>query len=1320
MSREFYITIPSNATQATKNKLRVEYSRTDLINDSVKLWDAPYTNPQGEDGKSLKCTPCKSVGGNLLEDAVQFFFDFKKEKAVFTFNPNRVKPSGDKGLFEFELKGKYKFEDTIRISWEKDSVVKSALFIEQDAYELGSEKTKIGYIELKPKASDDGLPDIKVKLSLSEELKPCLSLDRDEITIEMGRSEKVFFSVVKEYFKHLPKELIKGFFHIQVENITKDRYEKFAIGSTNQISQTNVNRLKLIENKYLSISAVSDEDDFFDEENPISVYISQKPIEKKISIRTKKTGNNSVAYVDTTCGDDKVLITSSDFKKEIPLMENTPRDIQLLIAPNDEKGIISQTIKLESDYSLPCIKKIYIQTKEQLEPSGYLDFKFSNVNDDDNPEPYYIGSGKVMIGELTVKNAMVDDPRYRDLVLPPDCNCKNIVIEKKGNDNLSYAVYLNIPESDIVETDEDNKLTLIFSCDNLQKIERGIEIKKREVEPIVIDFQQKENIVYKCNDIIPVGSLIIDYSPKMPERYICRNERFLQVDTTDVLQIGEDTSLSKIPIEKGTIPVYCKTSALFGNQKNIDEIMPVKIELKYSDSIEEREVPFEFQILPITANPKPNVYVRCRRDNEEVWANGNFNKDNRWTYQFDSRARENARRAIIGIVSFENTQDIPYKSNGVLFRNIELSGNYLDVSCEETIQILNGDNTPREIPIEIIYNQIPLVGDKSTTLHIKYDVTTNEGITPVNCDIPITVIECVTDDWYSLDLGTTGIVVARWNAKMPDDTTPINLHDAEPPIEDDATIVSSKTILMDYKHESENDEDNDEEHVCECVVRPSSLDFKQKATFVLVPSKFLVGQDEIPFVDLYINKYKDGIRIGTGKYKWDKIEPKTILKHTYSKIFDMVDNDCRKSIRKLIVTYPNTYTPSALGWLRNTIISPEEVNPLFPMLTHENLHFIPESDAVVAFYVNQEINGVIPMNDTENIIIYDMGAGTLDLSYVCIENKTIEGKNKRHATILKRIGIPIAGEFFSFLLYKQLEGKFGSQSMTTIKEWIEILKKGFDSEKKYKELNYKGSVFSNAEDANGSMEIGEELERWLDICSNEIFVQLLGQEWKSTVDKIVFSGRGSQFEPLKKAIESEINGSNINTITISSDCLKQCVAKGALLYQRIFENTNMPFEIVHKNTYLNLGIRYRVLDNFRRTWKYEELIGIMDYTWDDKSINGAIHAVVNDKSIPVDLSQDADVTFYLTPLSENEMRDLMDDTKNCKWCFVNELFKLNPSFIDADDRANAKMNISMDKDNHLSIVLNGNIDLLQHTTAPNVEDNKYFSSCNDYLNKKNN
>ena len=85
------------------------------------------------------------------------------------------------------------------------------------------------------------------------------------------------------------------------------------------------------------------------------------------------------------------------------------------------------------------------------------------------------------------------------------------------------------------------------------------------------------------------------------------------------------------------------------------------------------------------------------------------------------------------------------------------------------------------------------------------------------------------------------------------------------------------------------------------------------------------------------------------------------------------------------------------------------------------------------------------------------------------------------------------------------------------------------------------------------------------------------------------------------------------------------------------------------------------------------------------------------------------------------MRQLVKDRDDCKWCFVNELFKFNPIFMDAEDsenRENASMTISIDENNQLSIVLNGTIDLLKHTTSPNIEDNRFFSLCNDYLNKK--
>ena len=103
MPKEFNITIPSNATLSSQRILRVSFSRADL--HAPKKICGPYSNPQGADRKSLNCTLCKAEGGTLSENAVKFDFDFEKDNAVFSFDPNLVIPSSDKGLFEFELKG---------------------------------------------------------------------------------------------------------------------------------------------------------------------------------------------------------------------------------------------------------------------------------------------------------------------------------------------------------------------------------------------------------------------------------------------------------------------------------------------------------------------------------------------------------------------------------------------------------------------------------------------------------------------------------------------------------------------------------------------------------------------------------------------------------------------------------------------------------------------------------------------------------------------------------------------------------------------------------------------------------------------------------------------------------------------------------------------------------------------------------------------------------------------------------------------------------------------------------------------------------------
>ena len=1326
MPREFRITVPCQAGLPDKDVLKVRFLRTDL--HAPKKFLGPYSNPDGEDNKLLKWTLIKTENGELLENAVKFFFDFKEDVAVFSFDPNKMKALGDKGFFEFELKGKYKFKDKIRINWEKDSLIKPVLHIEKGLYELGENNTRIGYIEVSPKTKDFA-PTINVIVSLQGTPDSCLEVDRKDFTLTDGCPERIIVSINKQSFKHLPTKLIKEKIIFNVENTNSIEAVELSIGNEDQVKQTDGDKVALVETCHLFVSSNNEFVELFDEENPVIVYINQNPIIEELVLKTTLLETNASITTIPVCNDDNIIISSNEFGNSFSLKKTDRKIVRISIAPNNNASTICQLVKLEADYSLPCEKKIYVLTKEQQSPIGHLEFEYSHVDEDDNPEPYYIGSGREKIGTLRIVNERANNVCYKGISLPPTCDCPFVILEAQdksremvnGTEILYYEVFMNISESDIVETDDDDSLPMVFACDCLPIISRSLPIKNKEIEPISIEFVPDANVTYKQKDKILVGYLTVHYKKKESKKYINRNNRNLQTDQAGTLLISGKKKDSHFKVEDGKWPVYYNCVVKYGDKKNIDEIEHVKIDLSYSDSIEkQRMISFEFDIHPINAVPQPNVCVCCKKNKLTIWKNGILGIKEGWYYQFDSRARNVAQSAIIGSICFANEQTTPYKDSILIFKNVELYGKYLCVHHDTEFSIPNGSEQ-KIFSIHILYEGIPVADMVSTELHVKYEICLNNETIPMEDTIPITIIEKVTDDWYSLDLGTTGIVVAKWNAANPDETIPLELKDEDDPIEKETTIVSSKTILMDCE-----DEDGVVEDIAECVVRPNILQLKHKATFVLVPSKFLVGQSHIPFYKSYKLRYKKGVKIEKESILWDGIDPKLVLQHTYGKIFDMVENDCKNRIRKLIVTYPNTYTPSAITWLRNSIIPSGEGERsgrgLFPILTHGNLHFIPESDAVVAFYVNQEINKVTSMKDIENIIIYDMGAGTLDLSYVHIENRIIGDRTKRYATILKRIGIPIAGEFFSYLLYKQLEDKFGTSSMTTIKEWVDLLKNKFDTNNTYGDLNFNTSVFSDSKTNNEKMKIGPELERWISICSSEIFIQLLGKEWQSKVDKIVFSGRGSQFVPLRKKIEEQIGDKEkIDDQSIPANCLKQCVAKGALLYQRIFENTNMPFELVHKNTYLNLGIFHRVLSSLQREWQYDEIIGEKDYIWDVRPINGAYHAVVNAKEVPIDLSEDADIIFYLTPLSEDEMRQLVKDRDDCKWCFVNELFKFNPIFMDAEDsenRENASMTISIDENNQLSIVLNGTIDLLKHTTSPNIEDNRFFSLCNDYLNKK--
>ena len=82
-------------------------------------------------------------------------------------------------------------------------------------------------------------------------------------------------------------------------------------------------------------------------------------------------------------------------------------------------------------------------------------------------------------------------------------------------------------------------------------------------------------------------------------------------------------------------------------------------------------------------------------------------------------------------------------------------------------------------------------------------------------------------------------------------------------------------------------------------------------------------------------------------------------------------------VNKLILTYPNTYTPVHLNTL-STI-----AHKVFPNIRPGYLKFVGESDAVAAYYMNNwndYHDNKEDIEKDETVLVYDMGAGTLDIT----------------------------------------------------------------------------------------------------------------------------------------------------------------------------------------------------------------------------------------------------------------------------------------------------------------------------------------------------
>ena len=128
-----------------------------------------------------------------------------------------------------------------------------------------------------------------------------------------------------------------------------------------------------------------------------------------------------------------------------------------------------------------------------------------------------------------------------------------------------------------------------------------------------------------------------------------------------------------------------------------------------------------------------------------------------------------------------------------------------------------------------------------------------------------------------------------------------------------------------------------------------------------------------------------------------------------------------ENIEGLILTVPNSFTRLHIESIRK--IAMEQISTL----REDKLEFISESDAVLWSYIKRSRIGIPTFKawlsgqgqnskNIEHILIFDMGAGTLDISYAECKDYIENDNLKCDIDIIAKIGVNKAGNYIDYLL----------------------------------------------------------------------------------------------------------------------------------------------------------------------------------------------------------------------------------------------------------------------------------------------------------------
>lgn len=359
-------------------------------------------------------------------------------------------------------------------------------------------------------------------------------------------------------------------------------------------------------------------------------------------------------------------------------------------------------------------------------------------------------------------------------------------------------------------------------------------------------------------------------------------------------------------------------------------------------------------------------------------------------------------------------------------------------------------------------------------------------------------------------------------------------------------------------------------------------------------------------VDTVLNLvYQTILKYATGEMAGNQNESHT---HILSDINALKRQRETGELNKIVFTVPNMFTEFSKQKIRQFITE----NPAYDYL--RRVECVAESDAVLCYYDHKQLLEDAPArNDEEYILVYDIGAGTLDITYARI---SVDKQQRRTIEILYRTGASMAGNNIDYIIMTYFQDIVNDYLSKTDQGALDIEalslpdKYGFKQviKDKYKVLfdpdNLEQDFLIDENDIPFDYEPGgnlffsfSELSKrpdmleYFQITTAKIFDMMfqnmgydLSAKRQPRIDKIIFSGRTMRFPTIQQRVEQRIRKWTQEepvSLLLDREEQKTAVVLGAIVYASRLEAQF--YRIIDEKIYPSIG--YVTIENNRQVFK---------------------------------------------------------------------------------------------------------------------------------------